>query len=220
MQGFRQTRLSRSPRSAKGMTEERWKAEEYKADFRHAIGIMNQFFPVLLDKIDLHENDNVLEIGLGSGKWSAAFTILGCPVFSVDNNKDIIETVKLNFPQISKIITFINDDAKTLTNVPNKTFKLVFSEGLLEHFLNTDERKAVIINMYRKLIPGGKCLCIVPYQNKADDEIFYDNPDQLVQDFLNVKLFVSINGFELQGKNADNSIGMRFIGVIAERGLE
>lgn len=199
------------------MTEERWHPEEYKADFRNAIGVLNQFFPALLDKITLNVNDPVMEIGLGSGKWSAAFAILGCTVVGVDNNEGILNNVTNNFSQISKAMTLVKDDVKTLTRIPNKTFQLVFSEGLVEHFLNEEERRLVIANMYRKVRPNGFCLCIVPAQNKADDEIFYENPDQLMKEFHSLGAFQTVEGFELKGQGEKP---MRFFGVLAKRGPE
>jgi cyclopropane fatty-acyl-phospholipid synthase-like methyltransferase len=201
------------------MTEQRWKAEEYKSDFRQAIGVIMQFFPSISQVVPfILEGATVLEIGIGSGKWSAAFAIIGCNVVAVDNNYEILENYHKNFPQIYKATTTIFDDAKTLNNIPNKFFDLVFSEGLVEHFLDDNERRIVIVNMFKKLKDSGMCLCLVPRGNVAEDEKLYPHAVDLIKDFSDTGVFESVQGFELEATNEDTDKTISFVGVFAKNG--
>lgn len=200
------------------MDEQRWKAEEYRATFENAMGVILQFFNAMNQYMAIKTNQNVLEIGIGSGKWSAAFSIVGCNVVAVDNNLEILDNFHVNFPQISKAILTVQDDATTLRKIPNKTFDIVFSEGLLEHFLDFEERQKVILNMFSKVRPNGICVCLVPKNSVKDDEILYSSPEQLISEFERINGFEKIEGFTLEASNIESKLN--FVAVCARRGIE
>jgi len=167
------------------------------ANWRHAIGVIEQFFPVLEDHITLiPPPEMVLELGTGSGKWSAAFTIIGSHVTAVDNNQKMLERVIDNFPSLHKAIWLLNDDASALKWIPDKKYNLIFSEGLYEHFLDIEEREKLINLWHSKLAPKGECLIMVPDGNKAEDEIEY-TANSLAKEICDFEVFDEWIGFTI-----------------------
>ena len=177
--------------------DHRWNHSEYVANWKHAFGVIQAFFPVLSDHMTLiPAPEMVLELGTGSGKWSAAFTIIGSHVTAVDNNQKMLEQVIDNFPSLHKAIWLLNDDAAVLKWIPDKKYNLVFSEGLYEHFLDIEERERVINLWHSKLAPNGECLILVPDNNVAEDEINF-TADSLAEEIVSFDVFDKWIGFSI-----------------------
>jgi len=177
---------------------ERWHPDEYVANYRNAIGVIKEFIFPFLEYIEIENEDWVLEVGVGSGKWSAAFAIMGCNVVGVDNHPGMLDRVRLNFPAISRSMILVLDDARTLNNIPNQFFDIVVSEGLVEHFLDDDERLQVMRNMAVKLKPTESVLiCVVPYNSKEEDEHCYENHEELVRELESLKIFNNLQCFAM-----------------------
>lgn len=194
---------------------ERWDASTYVADWKDVFGVIQEFFPTFEKALDFDEEDLVLEVGVGSGKWSAAFAILGHHCVVVDNNPEMFEQVRKNFPAISKSFIFVLDDARTLNRVPNNTFNIVFSEGLLEHFLDKEERLSVLRAMAKKVRQQlGILIILVPYKTNAPDEHQYEDVEELFSEFKESGMFEDdYTGIKFFSEGEE----LKIIGVMAIR---
>jgi SAM-dependent methyltransferase len=78
-------------------TANRWNAEGYTATYREAVGVAETMIkPFILSKIDLKSGSTVLECGVGSGKWSAAFALLGFDVYAIDKSMGMLMQAQAN----------------------------------------------------------------------------------------------------------------------------
>ena len=119
----------------------RWKAETYASNYDqvHTL-IRSEWIQGILKNIktSLPKDAKVIELGCGSGKFSCAFAMLGCEAWAVDNNLEILERVRKNFPDTD--ITFVYSELPELRGVPRNTFSVSLSEGVVEHFLDRPQR--------------------------------------------------------------------------------
>lgn len=152
----------------------RWNSDTYKATWKDAVGILHGWLePYILSHISLKKGVKVLECGVGSGKWSAAFAMLGCEVYAMDNMPEMLERLKSNFPNLN--IKTILKDVREYPIFEDNGVSLLFSEGLVEHFLDKKERKAVLGNFYKAVRKGGYIAIIVPFGSTEEEEIAYSD---------------------------------------------
>lgn len=145
----------------------RWSGVRYVTNGKDVLNILQAWIIPLLKHIKLTEGAKILEWGIGSAKWSAAFALLGYEVYGMDFSMDRIEQAKRNFPNIK--INYILEDVKQLKE--RERYSLVFSEGVLEHFIDNNERHRVLLNLHASLKSGGYILVIVPYKSEEEDEL-------------------------------------------------
>lgn len=114
----------------------------------------------------LKPGSRVLEPGCASGKFSVCFAMLSCSVTALDfyppmleNAAHLRETVEHEVGPLD--VSFVQGDLEDLRLEPNQ-FDLVINEGVVEHWLDQDERRHVISNMARVTKPGGTVAIIVP----------------------------------------------------------
>ena len=195
-----------------------WNASEYVANYKDCFNLFqNYIFPVLSQVINFTPKSKFLEVGCGSGKWSACFAIMGMYGVLVDNNPAMLERVRENFPAISKSFFLIEDDARTLEKVTNNSFDLIFSEGLLEHF-NKEERERVIINMASKMKHTDSCLLlIVPhdYKDTHGGEHRWENLEEFSREIGETKQFNYVIPIKFV---EDGSEEVPWLGVLAYKG--
>jgi len=178
------------------MSEEHWDASEYIADYKDCLGLIEWMFPILYSIYDFEKGKTFLELGCGSGKWSALFAFAGMYGTLVDNNPKMLEQVRKNFPAISQSFIFIEDDARTLEKVPVNAFDFVFSEGLLEHF-DKDTRRNIIFNIVEKMKQKESCvILLVPHdmEDTYGGEHRWENPNELVKEISETGVFNYIIG--------------------------
>lgn len=89
----------------------------------------------------------ILEVGVGSGKFSIFFSWLGVKVTGIDNNKKIVRTATLNNRKLNGTAFFHVADAYSLPYKAN-TFDCAFSHGFFEHF-NDDAIVALLQEQLR-----------------------------------------------------------------------
>lgn len=108
-----------------------------------------------------------LEAGCGSAKLSLAFAVLGFKVTALDYSPIVLRAGKNNLKQAENIfnkrlkVSFVQDNLENLSLAPNQ-FDLVFNEGVVEHWLNDEERLNVLKQMVRAAKPKGAVVVIVP----------------------------------------------------------
>lgn len=178
----------------------RWDASTYECDWRQVISLLNSraFILDIVSAINLPKDASVLEIGIGSGKWSCAFSIMGYKVTAMDNNPEMLEQAKRNFPNIR--IEYVLDDLLNLTSEASKRkYELVTNEGVLEHVLDRDERISAIRAMGNCCISGGYVYFFVPFLSDEPDEHRYTSVKEMHDELVAAKLkpyVVDIIGIE------------------------
>lgn len=152
----------------------RWDASTYVSDWKDIIRLFNgrEFFLDVIEQINLPKDASVLEIGIGGGKWSSCFSIMGYRVTAMDNNPDMLVQAQRNFPNIMVDYRFGDIRVASYTDLFGK-FDLVFNEGVLEHFLDREERISCVQNMKRCCIGGGYVYFLVPFLSDQPDEHRY-----------------------------------------------
>lgn len=161
-------------------SQTRWNASTYKADWFDAVAIVNDgnFILDIIDEISLPKRASILEIGIGSGKWSFAFFILGYEVTAMDMMPEILEQAKRNFPNLK--IEYVVDKLPNLkSDASKRKYDLVFNEGLLEHILDRDERIASIRAMGNCCKSNGHVCFFVPFMSDEEDEHRYTSKKEL-----------------------------------------
>lgn len=192
-------------------TINRWNADGYTATYRDAVAVIEYMInPHILSKIDIKRGGTVLECGIGSGKWSAGFALLGYHVYAMDNSRDMVQGAYDNFPniQFQGVVKDIRDQPLVDTPVD-----LIFNEGVLEHFVDDEERKGVLTNFYKAV--KGYVSIIVPYKSKEEDEICYTT--KKLKEELREVGFQVLNAFSYSFLSCDLKTYRRLIGANGQK---
>ena len=102
----------------------------------------------------------VLEIGAGTGRDSFGLAGLGAEVVQVDYSESSLEIIRSLLKKEGLSVQLVRGDAFSLP-FPDRTFDVVFHQGLLEHFRQSDARRLLSENV-RVLGKGGLLLVDVP----------------------------------------------------------
>jgi SAM-dependent methyltransferase len=94
---------------------------------------------------------DVLEVGCGSARLSAALAQSGQRVWCVDRSPSALRLARKRVLGLKATATYVRADAAALP-LGTWTFDLVASTGLLEHF---EDPQPIIAEMVRVLRPGG-----------------------------------------------------------------
>lgn len=108
-----------------------------------------------------------LETGCGSGAFSLSLAATGRKLISLDVSQSILKNILANrdrladaFPDIQSLQTLRADIEKL--PFEDNCFQTVFSEGVIEHWTDKDERAAVLREMKRVIAPNGYLVVFVP----------------------------------------------------------
>lgn len=128
--------------------------------------IRSPFIQNILKYANLRRDAKVMEAGCGSGKFSFCFALLGYDVTALDFSATVLQNVARSKEKIEQEIgqlklTLRQGDLEKL-DLPSESFDLVFNEGVVEHWLDHSERRAVIAQMARVTRSGGTVAMIVP----------------------------------------------------------
>lgn len=171
------------------MTGGYWNHEEYKANFLDVFAILDWVKP-FFENVNFLKGSRVLEVGCGSGKFSALFALMGFKVTCSDESREMLKRAKENFPNINmqfkvaQIPHVLNDfQTKPLWKQPvsyvdtEDYFDLVFNEGTFEHFMTEPEQKEVIQDLVSVIKKHGYLFLYIPLydsrEETPDNEFFY-----------------------------------------------
>ena len=104
------------------------------------------------------EGLKILEVGAGTGRDSLALAKAGAKVFILDYSEESLKISSELVAQAPGNLHLIQGDAFN-SPFPDKTFDIVFHQGLAEHFKNPIP---LLRENARLLKKGGFCLCDVP----------------------------------------------------------
>lgn len=192
-------------------THRAWDASTYVTTYMDAIAVLNnEIVPKILSQIPLNKGARVLECGIGSGKWSAAFALLGYYVYAMDNSAEMLARAKANFPNI--LIDYILKDIRE-PNLIHPPVDMIFNEGVIEHFLDDEERKQVLTNFYEAV--KGYISLIVPYKNEAEDEILYTR--KKLREEIEEVGFTILGTYDIVFLSSDRVTLRKLIGINAQK---
>jgi len=148
---------------------------------------------------------SVLEVGCGGGKYLVQFALNNWRTVGIDCSKEVLNRARNYIEEVSNSCQR-NLDTELICgdfmgfNFSEK-FDLVFHSGVIEHYLDKDERMSFLRKMFEITKPGGYTVSIVPVTKGADKTndivdgcvpaINY-TPDLMNQEFKN------LNGGEIR----------------------
>lgn len=111
----------------------------------HQLGAnYSKMIKILKSKIDI-DNKLVLDIGSGTGVWSAVYKKNGASkVLGIDFAKKMVEQSKYNYPHID----FIHGDAENLQEIEDNSFDIVTASYVI-HGVTEERRKKMLQEMKR-----------------------------------------------------------------------
>lgn len=96
---------------------------------------------------------DVLQVGVGDGRWTGGFDLAGTRFYGVDQNRDAVVQARFNFPEGR----FVELDDDLSLPYEDEQFDLVFSVGELgRHPLPA--KRSLVSEMWRVARPGGRLL--------------------------------------------------------------
>jgi ubiquinone/menaquinone biosynthesis C-methylase UbiE len=112
-------------------------------------------------------NTLVLEPGCGSGKLGLTMSLSGADVTALDFSEQMLNNVNDLKKRAEKICSKklklkIVKGNLTKLDFEDSSFDVVFNEGVVEHWIDKEERMNVIKEMYRVAKPNGFVAIIVP----------------------------------------------------------
>ncbi|MGC2661662.1 MAG: methyltransferase domain-containing protein [Bryobacteraceae bacterium] len=120
-----------------------WDAELYEA--RH--GFVAEMGASLVDLLDPHPGERILDLGCGPGQLTSAIAERGASVIGVDSSPAMIGQARQNFPNLS----FVLEDAAAMQF--EQPFDAVFSNAALHWMLNAEAVGRAIGRVLRR---GGR----------------------------------------------------------------
>lgn len=108
----------------------------------------------------------VLEAGIGSGIYSLAFALLGYRVTAIDCVPEVLREARRAAEQVGHPVCgrvrFVGGDLEHPPLRP-RSFDVVFNDGVVEHWLDQNERRRLIATLTGLVRPGGVICVIVPH---------------------------------------------------------
>jgi len=141
-------------RAEPGTLEWYLEAEAYR------YGVYGPWMPEVME-FAKHGGRTVLEIGAGLGTDLAQFAKNGALTTDLDLSLGHLEHARTNFRLRGLPGAFKHGDGETLL-LPDNTFDVVYSNGVIHHTPNTHD---VVAEIRRVLKPGGKAIIMVYAEN-------------------------------------------------------
>ena len=116
----------------------------------------------------IQAGSKVLEVGCGGGKWLVPLAYKGCCVTGLDCSKEVLQRAESYIKRAEKEvgrklnIELIELDICNLCEKKEELFDVVFSTGVMEHFLPDSERESSYRNQIKLIKRNGRLCLTVP----------------------------------------------------------
>lgn len=110
-----------------------------------------------------------LEVGSGRGSISSFFAQAGYACTLLDASPAALQAAEQIYARNGHRASFVVGDANRL-DIPDATFDVVVSIGLLEHF---EDIERPLREQFRVLRPGGRCFCYVVPENRENVQKYF-----------------------------------------------
>ena len=161
------------------MRSEYWKREwnksaREKKDIRLISGWGNRTFQEMIfaitdvaKKLDLKNEDRLLDVGCGAGLFEIAYTHWIKEIYGVDYSEEIVEVAKKNTGKYDNVII----EKADIRNLPFKAefFDKVLANSVIQYLYDLDEVKGAFEELKRVTKKQGRILVsLIPDANKKD----------------------------------------------------
>lgn len=127
---------------------------------------LSQTWKLILRKINLQKSDKIFEVGCGGGKHLVELALQGYNIDGIDCSREVLSRCNNYIKQVESIygkplkIKLYEGDFFTFSS--KKKYKLAFNFGVIEHFMEANERKEFLKKKLEILENDGWGLAIVP----------------------------------------------------------
>ena len=125
------------------------------------------YVQLMLRYAGLAAGAQVIEVGCGSGRFTACLASLGYRATALDishemagNARNLARQAEQYFGPLA--VAVVQADMDATLPLASSGYDLVFNEGVVEHWLDDTERQRVLNEMARITRPGGVMAVIVP----------------------------------------------------------
>ena len=136
------------------------KLKKFSRIWKRALGIIQ------LDASSF-QNRSVFEFGCGGGKHLIPFALNGFRCVGIDVSPEVLDRARQYIQEVSSLcgaelpIELISGDFLEY-QAPGGLYDLVFHVGVIEHFLDDEERQRTLQKMFALAKPGGYVVSMVP----------------------------------------------------------
>lgn len=148
------------------LEKEKWDDEIQSAADYARYTRLPRWWKWVYDLERLPHSAKILEVGCGSGAQLIPLAARGFQTTGIDVSPDALERFRKILAGLNKFrseplpVTLQGGDFAQVQPIPE--FAIVFSFGVIEHFLNRDERLEFLRQKFRWTAPGGVCISCVP----------------------------------------------------------
>ena len=144
------------------------------AKFNYLDGVaseaLDKQFVAYVSPLDLSlfskESSIAADFGAGSGRWADRLKPFFKHVYALEPSESAFEILEKKFKDNAEF-TLLNESVED-NSIPNESLDLAISLGVLHHIPDT---KKAILDIYKKIKPGGTFLCYLYY--KVEDKPFH-----------------------------------------------
>ena len=144
------------------------------AKFNYLDGVaseaLDKQFVAYVSPVDLtlftKESSIAADFGAGSGRWAERLKPHFQHIYALEPSESAFEILNKKFKADSEF-TLLNESVED-NSIPNESLDLAISLGVLHHIPDT---KKAILDIYKKIKPGGTFLCYLYY--KVEDKPFH-----------------------------------------------
>lgn len=128
--------------------------------------IWRRIFKVI--KLNSYKTLSVFEVGCGGAKHLIPFALHGARCFGLDFSPEVLKRAQTYIDEVNKIcgqdlkIELKEGDFLNYKSINSEGYDIVFHSGVIEHFLDDDERLNFLKNMIMITKSGGYAISIVP----------------------------------------------------------
>ena len=188
------------------------------SEFENKFGFFYSLNSVLLERLKIHSNARVLDIGCGTGASSIQIleTIPGSAVWGLDNSPSMLDVARTNNPDPSRL-HFVEGDAGALTSCVTDSMDVIIYSASI--FLIPDY-EASLSQGWKLLEPGGELgLTFMVGVYGATDESAFVCADRNAQTNVSSRKPVEFDSLDLFVRNLFGSINVETINFLYDLDL-